>query len=437
MSNGKIPTFFVFVMFRRGGITPTTKQTNSMFLRKTYLLLSSLLIVMLSSCSDNDSEPEIRVTSLEVIPTSITLSEGETYELSISIKPNEASGAHVSWVSSDTKVATVVNGKVTAVAEGTATITASAGNCKAECKVIVYPASWIDPEFAEVLEENGYIKDASTVTPLEVETITKIVVSGPYTTSGTLTSLKGIEYFSALKELYCDNNQITALDVSKNTQLEYLDCFKNNLTALDVSNNTQLITLRCGNNKLTSLDVSKSTQLASLTCYENNLTALDVSKNTQLQLLNCRDTQLTVLDVSKNTQLTELNCAANNLTALDISRNTHLGLLSCGDNNLTALDVSKSTQLTGLYCESNNLSVLDVSRNTQLTELYCYENQLTVLDISKNTSLKEFMCNDNPGSNGQFRVKAWFDNNSVPSDIYLGVSSGTYNGSTVSIYYYK
>jgi len=39
----------------------------------------------------------------------------------------------------------------------------------------------------------------------------------------------------------CSNNQITALDVSRNTALTYLDCSENQLTALDISRNTALI----------------------------------------------------------------------------------------------------------------------------------------------------------------------------------------------------
>ncbi|MBF0976254.1 MAG: T9SS type A sorting domain-containing protein [Bacteroidetes bacterium] len=92
-----------------------------------------------------------------------------------------------------------------------------------------------------------------------------------------------------------------------------------------------------------------------------NLTALDVSHNTQLEWLNCGNNRLTTLDVSHNTQLTGLYCSLNQLYSLDVSKNTQLTDLSCYDNNLTSLDVSKNTQLTGLYCHGNNLStqVLD------------------------------------------------------------------------------
>ena len=56
----------------------------------------------------------------------------------------------------------------------------------------------------------------------------------------------------------------------------------------------------------------------------NQLTSLDVSKNTALTWLSCGYNQLTALDISENTALTQLNCISNQLTTLDISKNTTL-----------------------------------------------------------------------------------------------------------------
>jgi hypothetical protein len=44
-----------------------------------------------------------------------------------------------------------------------------------------------------------------------------------------IASLKGIEFFTALTDLYCDGNQLTSLDVSKNTALQLLGCFGNQI----------------------------------------------------------------------------------------------------------------------------------------------------------------------------------------------------------------
>ena len=108
-----------------------------------------------------------------------------------------------------------------------------------------------------------------------------------------------------------------------------------------------------------------------------NLTALDVTKNTQLTSLDCGSNTLSSLDVSKNTQLTGLGCESNNLSSLDISHNTQLTALSCFNNRLSNLDISHNTQLTRLSCRDNKLSNLDISHNTQLTRLYCHGNNFS------------------------------------------------------------
>ena len=211
----------------------------------------------------------------------------------------------------------------------------------------------------------------------------------------SISSLAGIEYFKKITSLSCYNNQLTSLDVSKNTALKELWCDGNQLISLDVSKNTALTHLYCFDNRLTSLDVSKNTALTDLECDSNQLTYLDVSKNTTLTELSCGHNQLTSLDVSKNTALTGLYCDRNQLTSLDVSKNTALTFLRCELNQLSNLDVSRNTKLTRLYCDNNQLKSLDVSMNSALTHLSCRINQLTSLDVSTNTALTSLDCKDN------------------------------------------
>ena len=72
-----------------------------------------------------------------------------------------------------------------------------------------------------------------------------------------------------MTELYCGDNQLTSLDVSRNTALTYLGCSDNNLTTLDVSNCTALKGLDCNYNDLTTLDLSNNTALTTLYCSNN------------------------------------------------------------------------------------------------------------------------------------------------------------------------
>lgn len=120
--------------------------------------------------------------------------------------------------------------------------------------------------------------------------------------------------------------------------------------------------------------------LEKLDCKNNNLTRLDVSKNTKLTKLYCEFNQLTSLDVSENTKLTELDCSDNQLANLDVSENPELTYLKCGSNQLTRLDLHVNTALETLICDNNQLTSLNLSSNTALTQVYCSGNkrQITV-----------------------------------------------------------
>lgn len=100
--------------------------------------------------------------------TEISIEEGKTQTLTATVTPSGA--ATVTWKSSDSKVATVSNGKVTAVKEGTATITATAGGKSASCTVTVTaaPVARLEADSAGVTctaLEYGYTNPAAgTVT---------------------------------------------------------------------------------------------------------------------------------------------------------------------------------------------------------------------------------------------------------------------------------
>lgn len=107
-----------------GTATITAKTTDGTNLSKT--------------CTVTVTTP---VTGVTVSPTTLTLNVGGTYTLSKTISPSDASNKNVTWSTSNTGVATVdSNGKVTAVARGTCTITCASSyssSYKATCAVTV------------------------------------------------------------------------------------------------------------------------------------------------------------------------------------------------------------------------------------------------------------------------------------------------------------
>ena len=131
-------------------------------------------------------------------------------------------------------------------------------------------------------------------------------------------------------------------------------------------------------------------------CSGENITSLDVSKNSQLKVLDCSQNSLTSLDVSKNTNIGTLNCSNNNLSSLSISKNTVLSILKCSDNRIASLDLSKNTGLFELRCSNNKLTSLDLSKHNRLQEVHCDNNQLSSLIVSKQaTELIEVRCTQN------------------------------------------
>jgi len=166
-----------------------------------------------------------------------------------------------------------------------------------------------DDNFEDYLENNGMgngVPNDDYVFTININTVTALTPAGL-----SISDLTGIEDFTALIGLNVKFNQLTSLDVSKNSYLTDFDCGHNQLTSLDVSQNTALTYLNCGNNLLTSLDVSNNTALTTLHCYPNQLTSLDVSQNTALEYLFCDNNQLTSLDISNNTALEYLSCYNN------------------------------------------------------------------------------------------------------------------------------
>lgn len=116
-----------------------------------------------------------KVTSVSLNKDSLTLDVGESSTLTATITPDNASNKSINWESSNTGVATVdTSGKVTAVAQGTTTITATAadGSGKsAECSVMVNAAANVPVESVSLdktnleLTEGGTETLTATITP--------------------------------------------------------------------------------------------------------------------------------------------------------------------------------------------------------------------------------------------------------------------------------
>ncbi len=99
------------------------------------LIAIGLASVVCTACKKD--EPAIEVASISMEST-LSLVVGEDENLAATITPDNATDKTITWTSSNTTIATVdVDGKVSAIAEGVATIIAQAGNKIAICELTV------------------------------------------------------------------------------------------------------------------------------------------------------------------------------------------------------------------------------------------------------------------------------------------------------------
>lgn len=173
--------------------------------------------------------------------------------------------------------------------------------------VAVDEATFPDPNFLAYVSQFNTDNDG-ILSEDELANVTEIRIP-----SKKINDLTGIECFEDLTYLSCSSNNLTSLDLSKNTKLETLSCYSNQLTSLDLSKNTELETLDCGSNQLTSLDLSNNQLLKNLYCYKNQLTSLDLSNIQVLEKLYCYNNELTSISLHNYTNLNHLECFQNHL----------------------------------------------------------------------------------------------------------------------------
>jgi uncharacterized protein YjdB len=112
---------------------------------QTIRLVSGLAVALLVAVATAGCQPSVKTVSVE--PAEVNLSEaGATLQLKLIAKDDQGqvmAGLAATWGSSDPKVATVVDGKVTAIKSGQATITARVGLINGTTKVTVAVATQV------------------------------------------------------------------------------------------------------------------------------------------------------------------------------------------------------------------------------------------------------------------------------------------------------
>lgn len=124
------------------------------------------------SCQITVEKKRPNVSSIMIEPTSVSLYEGETATLKAIIIPEDAFYNSISWDSSDTSIATIEDGVVTAIKNGNATITATAGGKTAKCIIEVKAKKRNYLRFTALEEAEIRLDITGTVYVAELEAMT-------------------------------------------------------------------------------------------------------------------------------------------------------------------------------------------------------------------------------------------------------------------------
>lgn len=114
----------------------------------TFMAVVCIAACMFTLAACNLFGGDIAVESITLNKSETTLEIGDSETLTATVTPNNATDKTITW-SSDNSAVKVENGKITAVAKGTATVTATASGKSANCTVTVkektQPIDPVDP----------------------------------------------------------------------------------------------------------------------------------------------------------------------------------------------------------------------------------------------------------------------------------------------------
>ncbi|MBR5118823.1 MAG: leucine-rich repeat domain-containing protein [Muribaculaceae bacterium] len=215
-----------------------------------------------------------------------------------------------------------------------------------------------------------------------------------------ISSLEGLSQFANLKELRCNNNNLTNLyDVP--TSIQTLNCSNNKITSFNyLQNCSSLKTLNCSNNQISSLN-NLPTNIESLDCSSNKFTNLYFDNTTgAVEHWYTRYPNLRTLNCSNNTQLTEIwnndntGNGEGSLTSLNVTGCTSLTRISCEYNKISSLS-SLPSSLKSLNLPGNQLTSLP-TLPSGLEYLGVYKNKLTSFSLSNHSSIKNISIGANP-----------------------------------------
>ena len=265
--------------------------------------------------------------------------------------------------------------------------------------VVINETNFPDENFRSYLLSQTYGADG-VLTANEISKINTINVA-----SKGIKRLKGIEFFTAMRYLYCYTNQIEGAAMD-----ELIECLPSSSSGYSC----YIYVI----NKTNEQNVMTTTQVATAKAkgwtpkydagadgWKDYAGSEPVAVVAEINETNFPDANFRswlleqdygsdgVLTNTEIAGITDINVFRKDIGSLEgIGYFKELQRLHCAQNRLVSLDVSACKKLYDLYCEANLLTSLNVTGCTELQSLYCYSNRLTTLDVSGCSKLSFVQC---------------------------------------------
>ena len=184
------------------------------------------------------------------------------------------------------------------------------------------------------------------------------------------------------KMLAATDAGLTAVDLSKATELRSLYLQNNALTSVNVANMPELRDLNLANNQLTAvtLNSSKNPLIETLDLSNNPIAATSfIYGQANLRYLNLSGMDYTSLTLTKDVNLDALLVANNALKTLTLTATKDISLIDVRGNKLEKMTMPTDglPQLQQLLADDNYLEDLDISASTDINTLTVARNEIS------------------------------------------------------------
>lgn len=226
-----------------------------------------------------------------------------------------------------------------------------------------------------------------------------------------ISTLDGIEFFSWLETLSCNVNNLSYLDVSKNTKLKYLYIYKNHINEEAMGRLVEsmpsgvyegvFFPLHSGwsdeenfiNPEQVTQAKAKGWKVYDYSQFPTTEYEGGVHEGIKIDEEHFPDRNFRYVvgyrSIDQNEDGYLVDEELNGVTSIFASDDDieslqgvgyfpNLRLLMCNDNLLTTLDLTGNTKLEELNCSNNQLTSIDISNNSQLEIVNCVGNQLSM-----------------------------------------------------------